>query len=483
MRRQLDELNRSVTIIIWYKVSNMRSFPLCSQIIFIFICLIIYFFCVHNLQANTDPIRLQQMLPTFPYFQLSRFSTLIADLGLTSSSYLDTYIPMSRHWEQHTISSVRIVETQQRLLYRLRRSLIDGLLSEDECVSFREEIQLQSSYDLRSPQISASSVNGSTTSPRSPTNKRRTPPIIITNQGMQSPPTHSPLKRTAPPGDIQDSGHTSKVHISNNYYHVPSNTGASASASDTTSPGAAGPSPSDTSSSVVADPQSNDQDPNVYMYQPVFYGQAPTTDTSSSSSDATTQLPQYLLTTTTAPPIPYHPHPPLKRWPNDYTVSEISNGFHAMDVLISRCSATAATTNSSSTSSNMTQRTAFERVFGSRYVKSTVCRHRTIWRKAHQTLREQFESMGADDDRACWGEFVRRVEGRPPGKNNAAAAAAASSSSSALAGGGGPDQVMSQTTGNINNNTNHLIHYQTPSTNGEDHVHTNQQDPMQNQGS
>ena len=381
-----------------------------------------------TLQANTDPIRLQQMLPTFPYFQLSRFSTLIADLGLTSSSYLDTYIPMSRQWEQHTISSVRIVETQQRLLYRLRRSLIDGL-SEDECVSFREEIQMQPSYEIRS-QISAS-ANGSdsNSSPRSP-KKQRTPPIIITNQGMQS---HSPLKRTAP-SDTQESGHSSKVHISNSYY-VP-NSGTSAVTSETTSP-RAGPSPSDTSSSA-ANSQSNDHGSKVYVYQPVFYGQAST----SASPDAT-PLPQYLLTAA-APPIPYHPHPPLKRWPNDYTVSEISNGFHAMDVLISR----------SLGNSNMTQRTAFERVFGSRYVKSTVCRHRTIWRKAHQTLREQFESMGADD-RACWGEFVRRVEGRPPGKN------------------AGPDVVSQSNT----------LHYQTP-TNGED-LHG--QDPgissVQNQGS
>ena len=357
------------------------------------------------------------MLPTFPYFQLSRFSTLIADLGLTSSSYLDTYIPMSRQWEQHTISSVRVVETQQRLLYRLRRSLIDGL-SEDECVSFREEIQMQTSYDHRS-QISAS-ANGSTSSPRS-LNKDRTPPIILTNQGMHS---RSPLKRTAPSGDIQESGHgSSKVRIPNSYYYAPNN-GASAVAAETTSPGA-GPSPSDTSSSV-ADPQSNDQDSNVYVYQPVFYGQAPT----NSSTDAT-PLPQYLLATP-APHIPYHPHPPLKRWPNDYTVSEISNGFHAMDALVSR----------SSGNSNMTQRTAFERVFGSRYVKSTVCRHKTIWRKAHQTLREQFESMGADD-RACWGEFVRRVEGRPPGKN------------------AGPDAVSQANT----------LHYQTPA-NGEDVVHS-----------
>lgn len=387
-----------------------------------------------TLQANTDPIRLQQMLPTFPYFQLSRFSTLIADLGLTSSSYLDTYIPMSRHWEQHTISSVRVVETQQRLLYKLRRSLIDGL-SEDECVSFRDEIQMQASCDPRS-QISAA-ANGSTSSSRSP-NKPLAPPITTANQGMHS---HNTLKRPAPQGDIQESGHSSKVHISNSYY-VP-HTGTTVVASETTSPGS-GPSPSDTSSNV-ADPQSSGQDNNLYVYQPVFYGQAPTNTSSEPAS-----LPQYLLASPNAtPPIPYHPHPPLKRWPNDYTVSEISNGFHSMDVLISH----------SSSSSNMTQRIAFERVFGSRYVKSTVCRHRAVWRKAHQTLREQFESMGADD-RACWGEFVRRVEGRPPGKN------------------AGSD-IMSPT-----QTQNNALHYQTP-TNGED-VH-GQQDPamnsMQNQGS
>ena len=367
------------------------------------------------------------MLTTFPYFQLSRFSTLIADLGLTSSSYLDTYIPMSRHWEQHTISSVRIVERQQRLLYKLRRSLVDGL-SENECVSFQEEIQMQTSCDPQRSQISAS-ANGCTTSSSSRSPNK--PSITTTNQGMHS---RSSLKRPAPQGDIHESGHSSKVHISSSYY-LPNSAG-----SETTSPGS-GSSSSDTSSNVVH-PRSNDEE-NIY-YQPVFYGPAPT-----NTSPDDTSAPQYLLTSpSAAPPIPYHPHPPLKRWPNDYTVSEISNGFHSMDVLTSH----------SSSGSNITQRIAFERVFGSRYVKSTVCRHRAVWRRAHQTLREQFESMGADD-RACWGEFVRRVEGRPPGRNS------------------GPE-ITSPT--QTQNNT---LHYQTP-TNGEDvHNQDPAMNPMQNQGS
>jgi hypothetical protein len=108
----------------------------------------------------------------------------------------------------------------------------------------------------------------------------------------------------------------------------------------------------------------------------------------------------------------------------------------------------------SSRHSNMTQRIAFERVFGSHYIKITVCRHKTIWRKAHQTIRDKFESMG-EDDRAYWTEFVNVWRGRPPGKN------------------AGPD-VVSQT---------NSLNCQTPS-NGED-VHS--QDPgmnsMQNQSS
>ncbi|KAJ3570410.1 hypothetical protein NP233_g4426 [Leucocoprinus birnbaumii] len=65
----------------------------------------------------------------------------------------------------------------------------------------------------------------------------------------------------------------------------------------------------------------------------------------------------------------------------------------------------------STNGSTMTHKAAFERVFGSRYVKSTVCRHRGVWKKAHPTLKAQYEAMG-HDERAYWGEFVRVVEGR-----------------------------------------------------------------------
>ena len=53
-------------------------------------------------------------------------------------------------------------------------------------------------------------------------------------------------------------------------------------------------------------------------------------------------------------------------------------------------------------------------------------------------MREQFEAMGGDE-RAWWGEFVRRVEGRPPGKAGGGGGMSKSGngSGSGSAGGGG----------------------------------------------
>lgn len=110
---------------------------------------------------------------------------------------------------------------------------------------------------------------------------------------------------------------------------------------------------------------------------------------------------------------PHHPHPPLKRWPNDYAVCEVSAGFKQMDALIAQ-------------QPTSTQRAAFERVFGCRYVKSTVCRHRGVWRRADDNIRLSFEAMGTDES-AVWGDFVKQVEGRRKADGQTATAAAAAS--------------------------------------------------------
>ena len=318
-----------------------------------------------------EPIRLQHMIPTFPYFQLIRLASLVTDLGLTAGSYLDTYDPRSGKWEQHTISTVRLVEGQQRLLYRIRKSLFEGI-PETDCLSLSEEVQSQSSQResaALSPRLSVAHV-----------------------------PEKGSLKRPAP----EPTSPTSKIHVPNNYYMIsPAALPSSAGSLGGSSTPASSPTHSFDTPGDSHLPMTNPTNPPPTKND--TYAQQPTFDTPqlSNSPQHPTNSPSSMTT------IPYHPHPPLKRWPNDYSVSELTSGFHAMEALIAQ----------SPTGAALTQRAAFERVFGSRYVKSTVCRHRGVWRKARGPLREQYEAMGSDE-RACWGEFVRRFEGRATAKNS-----------------------------------------------------------------
>jgi hypothetical protein len=310
------------------------------------------------------------MIPTFPYFQLLRLASLVGDLGLTAGSYLDTYDPRSGKWEQHTIGTVRVVDSQQRLLYRIRKSLFEGI-AETDCLGLSEEVQSQTT-PRKSPKLS--------------------PKLTVPDAARKVTLKRSASGSSKPPA---------KIHIANDYYtNSPSGLPSSSSTLGNSQALASSstqrfddaddshfPTSNTSNSPVPAPNASTNQQPPLYAPQ-------------SSVLPQHLSKPQSAVTT-----IPYHPHPPLKRWPNDYTVSELTAGFHAMDTLIVQ----------SPTGAPLTQRAAFERVFGSRYVKSTVCRHRGVWRKAQGPLREQFEAMGSDE-RACWGEFVRRFEGRPSAK-------------------------------------------------------------------
>ncbi|TFK22801.1 hypothetical protein FA15DRAFT_671129 [Coprinopsis marcescibilis] len=411
--RFAEEYRKTVTIVFWYK-------------------------------GNTEPLRIQQAAASFPYFSLSRLGNLISDLGLDSNSYVDTYNSGSAQWEQHTPTTVRVVGMQQRLLYRIRKSLFEGLREED-CIGLREEVQLQNHYaHMDGGSIHVSSATRTSLSGAS-----------------QDTSGSTSQKRYAT--DSLEHHHPPKVHIPNSYYceqvdvpgnNVPPSLPTPPSSGDPMNT----PTPSNESDYLYrSQPQTNaqqqqqqsvqapaqhqhtqqqhhhhaqqqqqqqqqtqdqqgqseqhqrrqqrDQEQHQHQRQPhphTYYG-VPTAPPDHG------QLPAYLTDPkAVAPPIPYHPHPPLKRWPNDYTVCELTAGFTAMDILIGQAPS----------GSNMTQKIAFERVFGSRYVKSTVCRHRSIWKKADPTLRQQFEALGTVDG-AVWGEFVRRIEGRPPGKAGA----------------------------------------------------------------
>ncbi|KAH6873664.1 hypothetical protein BKA70DRAFT_1352380 [Coprinopsis sp. MPI-PUGE-AT-0042] len=333
-----EEYNKTVTLIFWYK-------------------------------ANMEPLRIQQAVPNFPYFQLSRLGSLISDLGLGKSSYIDAYNPSSSQWEQHSTGTVRMVIGQQRLLYRMRKSLFEGL-REDDCPGLIDELQRQ------------------------------------TDQGQVESGVSAGQKRFA--SETLESPNPTKVHLPNGFYLHSMGNMQHQQQSTSSLPTPPAHDSTNASSSGLNQPDYGLYHPPLLhppqihppQVQPHTYYNVP------SLAGSSTVLPSHLSTPKAATtPIPYHPHPPLKRWPNDYTVYELTSGFNAMDALIAQTPA----------GQNMTQKVAFERVFGSRYVKSTVCRHRALWKKADPAIRQQFEAL-LNDDRAVWGEFVRRLEGRPSGK-------------------------------------------------------------------
>ncbi|KAH8105432.1 hypothetical protein BXZ70DRAFT_920845 [Cristinia sonorae] len=330
--RLQESLKRSVTLVFWYK-------------------------------AGCEPIRLHQEIPTFPLFQLSQFTQLVNDLGYTANSYVDMYNPHSATWEQQTITAVRVVDSEQRLLYRVRKSLLEGL-THDECPGVAHEINMQ--------------------------------PQLVEHTKVMTPRTAT--KRPSTDGaTYNDTSHPNK------YVRVDSSGGAGSESIS--------PTRMDSNNRGYIH---NQVMPGVHMQSPTSEVQQPTyTIAHQPQVDPQPQArPQQARRPTESPslassstpetsrsPIPYHPHPPLKRWPNDYCVSEIANGFRQMDGMIAHQPA-------------VTQKIAFERVFGCRYIKSTVCRHRAVWKRSDQATRDAYEAMGLDE-RAVWGDFVKKVEGKP----------------------------------------------------------------------
>lgn len=306
---------------------------------------------------------MNQEIHTFPLFQLAQFSQLVSDLGVNPAGYVDSYNPYSGHWEQQPISTVRAVESEQRLLYRIRRNFVEGL-TEAECPGIRDELNLQ----VRPP---ASSTSTPTVTGKRPAPDRnadnQTTKYFRTDHAGNSAPGQSYVT----PLNVQH--YTSTPGPSHNYPTPPTYplTLSTKSSSPTSS----------------------------YSYgSPAKEPSTPTTSSSSLVNNG----------------FPHHPHPPLKRWPNDYSVSEISAGFKDMDGMITQQPTT-------------TQRAAFEKVFGCRYVKSTVCRHRGVWRRADESTKSCYELMG-HDEHAMWGEFVKQVEGRRKSDGQTSTAAAAASS-------------------------------------------------------
>lgn len=218
---------------------------------------------------------------------------MVSDLGLSSTSYLDTFNPQLKQWEQHTVASVRIVASQERLLYKLRKSLFQGF-SEEECPGLKEELDVQFS---------------------------------------------------APP---------------NNEYS------------------------SDVIESRPKEEDSVFPEYGVSQKSPIREDVVLAESATVGPSGLTTLAPDTYQTDRISLPfstvsIQHDSHAPSKRWPGDFTVAELLTAFHAIDSLLSY--------SSTSSLAIMTNR------------------------KMHATMRNEFG--GAEEG---WDDFLRRVEGIPPGK-------------------------------------------------------------------
>ncbi|KAI0337333.1 hypothetical protein BDW22DRAFT_1364218 [Trametopsis cervina] len=311
--RMEESLKRMVTLVFWYK-------------------------------AGCEPIRLHQELTTFPLFSLSYFTQLVSDLALQPNSYVDSFNPHAGTWEQQTITSVRMVESEQRLLFRIRKSLLEGMTDRD-CLGLEGEIRMQP----QSPQ------SAQLMSPPQKSLKRAMPDTTTD----VSPPAAKQFRSSSMQGPFV----MNQSNISPQAYQVP---------------------PVTTNSPLLTSQMQQSLSPSMHPTSPFMRQDAPISQPVEQTVNNTM--------TTSVPPL----HNAAKRWPNDYAVCEISVGFDKMDDLIAQ-------------TPSLTQKTAFERIFRTRYVKSTVCRHRGIWRRADANLKETFKRMG-NDERALWGEFVKKTD-------------------------------------------------------------------------
>ncbi|EIW81778.1 hypothetical protein CONPUDRAFT_164553 [Coniophora puteana RWD-64-598 SS2] len=363
-----QSLNRSVTLVVWYKSGN-------------------------------EPVRLTHEVSTFPLFRLASLPALLADLELSEVSYVDTYNSQTGTWEQHTVSTVRAIQSEQRLLYKIRKSLLSGL-ADSECPGVEAELALQPgprrkpsllpTYNQTAASSSLSDVQQGSLKRLAPDSQRQDAPeakrmllpegfvhpmyIPHMNYMFSSQPVPYP-HLLANPSVVNDTAHhpPGPIAHAHSVHHMPYTAAALAASQGNTLyplPGTTHAPPPSASSH-----HNHPHDPP----------KTASSSTSASGSGGAKRTP---------------PHPPQKRWPNDYTVSELSAGLARVDALVG-----------GSASGAMTQRLAFERVFGCRYVKSTVCRHRGLWRRADPAVKRRFEEM-AGDEKAIWGEFVRAVEGR-----------------------------------------------------------------------
>ncbi|TFK53341.1 hypothetical protein OE88DRAFT_1242030 [Heliocybe sulcata] len=307
---------------------------------------------------------------------MSHFPQLVSELNLNAESYVDAYNDRTGQWEQHMITTVRSVESEQRLLYKVRKSLFVGM-NDEECVGLVEELALQAKAkeaqnSRPSPVIGNAKTQKTGAKLQAAPSKKRS---AVEDPSASAPPAakyHITEFGQQHPYMMQHPTQTYPQNLSSPGTHVPNAgpMGPHGPIPHVAYPYQTGPTQYATAPLMAMPPQ----------FPPPFPHQGPQHPHVAQPPGATGA---------------FHGHPPaVKRWPNDYTVGEVTLGFAQMDGLMTQ-------------TPSITQRVAFERIFGTRYVKSTVCRHRGVWKRAGRAV----GSLG-NGEREMWGDFVRRIEGR-----------------------------------------------------------------------
>ncbi|KAI0640538.1 hypothetical protein C8Q79DRAFT_443229 [Trametes meyenii] len=372
----VQSLNRSARIVFWY-------------------------------EPDTPPLRICQEITTFPFFSFDLLTEVVEKLSLSKTTYLDAYDPRTRVWEQQQVSVVRRIESEQRLLYRVRRGLFDGL-RDDECPGLQDELALQEESQKAtrkraadqslSPPVSKHHRSFSAQSYASTTYSAGNAP----SEGSAGSPA------SAHEGTPRNAGYStlaSAFELSERVYpaplpNIPVRTFGSppgspdqpTTAVDPTTPGMYSPEVTEHASLQDTPPTTDDlADPaipeqSILLERPPGSAPAPTF-----ASPAIVPPPPPAALTMANEPAP-------RRWPNDFFVYEIAAGLREMERVAKAEPA-------------LKQDEVFRRVFGAPYVKSTFCRHRALWRLAAPQMRTAFEERGRDEG-AGWGEFARRVEGK-----------------------------------------------------------------------
>ena len=342
------------------------------------------------------------------------------------------------------------VSSGQRILYRIRRSLIEGI-EDAECPGLDDELRLQDEpvtrrgLPLRFPGFSNSRKRKAEEFPTPSSSKRHRPSVSqdfdpsFTLAGAASnlyPSTPQSSDEDAHGSDADDS-------VVPNTFVVPPSSAPSPAFSPASSiyslpnqdhhyvpntpvsPVRPAPTPSRPASIAQPAPVTISSDSSLAL---AVTESPPNLSPTSSQRSLPSRSPQASRPALPSPPRAREPLPSAsasnpapvpaprpsapsqtpastptpgagKAWPHGKYVCEVAAGFRQMDTLMQ--------------DATVKQAEAFRRVFGVTYKKSTVCNHRKLWREAPPGLVEEWAARGRDEG-ASWSEFVRALEGREP---------------------------------------------------------------------